>query len=167
GQYAGYIRARSLRNIGGWKTFSLAQIQKLSKAKVTKPQPQVSIPTTPNLPYTLSIPKNMGWALKENQKFGNKGGAKFPKKIITILQVFFHAGIVDKSDCYTAQDMYSELIKMAEDDEINQESIPRVESIQSWITCYAAASDTSAVVLALATGLLAFTALFLRIGILS
>ncbi|CAJ0844341.1 3385_t:CDS:10, partial [Entrophospora sp. SA101] len=28
-------------------------------SKVTKPQPQISIPTTPNLPWTLSIPKNM------------------------------------------------------------------------------------------------------------
>jgi hypothetical protein len=49
-----------LPNVGGWKNFSPAQIQKLSKAKVTKPQPQVSIPTTPNLPWTSLIPKNMG-----------------------------------------------------------------------------------------------------------
>ncbi|CAJ0863144.1 187_t:CDS:2, partial [Entrophospora sp. SA101] len=64
------------------------------------------------------------WA-KENQKFRNKGN-------------------VNKSDRYTAQDMYSELIKMAEDGEINQESIPRVESIQSWITHYAAACKAEA-----------------------
>ena len=40
--------------------------------------------------------------------------------------------------------MYSELIKMAEDGEINQESIPRVESIQSWITRYATACKAKA-----------------------
>ncbi len=86
-----------------------------------------------------------GWALKENQKFGNKGGGtKFSKKIVTILQGFFHAGNVDKSDHYTAQDMHSELMKMTEDDEINQESIPKIESIQSWIARYAAAYKTEA-----------------------
>ena len=40
--------------------------------------------------------------------------------------------------------MHSELMKMAEDDEINQESIPKIESIQSWIACYAAAYKTEA-----------------------
>ena len=86
-----------------------------------------------------------GWALKENQKFGNKGGGtKFSKKTVTILQGFFHAGNVDKSDRYTAQDMHSELMKMAEDDEINQESIPKIESIQSWIARYAVAYKTEA-----------------------
>ena len=86
-----------------------------------------------------------GWALKENQKFGNKGGGtKFSKKTVTILQGFFHAGNVDKSDRYTAQDMHSELMKMTEDDEINQESIPKIESIQSWIARYAAAYKTEA-----------------------
>jgi hypothetical protein len=84
-----------------------------------------------------------GWALKENQKFGNKGGGtKFSKKIITILQGFFHAGNIDKSDRYNAQSMYSELLKMAEENEISQESIPKVESIQSWITRYSAACKT-------------------------
>ena len=92
-----------------------------------------------------AFPLSLGWALKENQKFGNKGGGtKFSKKTVTILQGFFHAGNVDKSDCYTAQDMHSELMKMAEDNEINQESIPKIESIQSWIARYAVAYKTEA-----------------------
>ena len=40
--------------------------------------------------------------------------------------------------------MHSELMKMAEDDEINQESIPKIESIQIWIAHYAAAYKTEA-----------------------
>jgi len=64
--------------------------------------------------------------------------------ISSILQGFFHAGNVDKSDRYTARDMHSELMKMAEDGEINQESIPKIESIQSWIARYAAAYKTEA-----------------------
>ena len=35
--------------------------------------------------------------------------------------------------------MYSELLKMTEGDKISQELNPKVESIQSWITCYSAA----------------------------
>jgi hypothetical protein len=49
-----------LPNIGGWKNFSPVQIQKLSKAEIIKPQPQISIPTRPSLPWTSSILKNMG-----------------------------------------------------------------------------------------------------------
>jgi hypothetical protein len=49
GEVAGYVRAKSLPNIGEWTEFSL------------KP----------------------GWALKENQKMGNKGGGKrISKKVI-------------------------------------------------------------------------------------
>ena len=40
--------------------------------------------------------------------------------------------------------MHSELMKMAEDDEINQESIPKIESIQIWIAHYAPAYKTEA-----------------------
>jgi len=60
GQYAGYIRARSLPNIGEWKNFSPVQIQKLSKAEITKSQPQISTPTKPNSSWTSLIPKNIG-----------------------------------------------------------------------------------------------------------
>ncbi|RHZ79736.1 hypothetical protein Glove_141g92 [Diversispora epigaea] len=54
-----------------------------------------------------------GWALKANQKFGKRGGAKMSKRIITLLQGFFHAGNANKSDRYTAHDMLSELNDMA------------------------------------------------------
>lgn len=60
GQYAGYVRARSLPNIGEWINFSPAQIQKFSKTEIIKPQPQISTPTKPNIPWTSSIPKNIG-----------------------------------------------------------------------------------------------------------
>jgi hypothetical protein len=35
--------------------------------------------------------------------------------------------------------MHAELVKMANDGEISQESIPKIESIQGWISRYAAA----------------------------
>jgi len=40
--------------------------------------------------------------------------------------------------------MHTELMKMASDGEISQESIPKVESIQSWISRYAAACKAEA-----------------------
>ena len=46
--------------MGEWKKFSPVQIQKLSKVEVTKPHPQTSIPTKSNIPWTSSIPKNIG-----------------------------------------------------------------------------------------------------------
>jgi hypothetical protein len=55
------------------------------------------------------------------------------------LQGFFHTGNVSRSDRYSAQNMHAELVKMADDGEISQESIPKVESIQGWISRYAAA----------------------------
>nr|CAG8543737.1 9423_t:CDS:2 [Entrophospora candida] len=59
GQYAGYIRARSLPNTGEWKKFSPVQIQKFLKVEVIKLHPQISIPTKSNIPWTSSIPKNI------------------------------------------------------------------------------------------------------------
>ncbi|RHZ74544.1 hypothetical protein Glove_221g16 [Diversispora epigaea] len=80
-----------------------------------------------------------GWALKANQKFGKRGGVKMSKKIITLLQGFFHAGNANKSDRYTAHDMLSELNDMAIEGELDPEIIPKVETIENWIGRYSAA----------------------------
>ncbi|PKY55990.1 hypothetical protein RhiirA4_475909 [Rhizophagus irregularis] len=51
----------------------------------------------------------LGWALKENQKFGRKGtDSRIPKEIVSLLQGFFLAGNANKSDCYSEQDMYDD-----------------------------------------------------------
>ena len=77
--------------------------------------------------------------MKENQKFGKRGGTRIPKEIVTLLQSFFQAGNANKSDRYSAEDMYAELNDMADKKEISAESIPKVETIRGWITRYAAA----------------------------
>ncbi|RHZ71753.1 hypothetical protein Glove_253g31 [Diversispora epigaea] len=74
------------------------------------------------------------WVLKANQKFGRRGGTKMSKKIITLLQGFFHAGNADKSDRYSANDMLSELTHMANNGELDSEIIPKVETIKNWIS---------------------------------
>ena len=52
GQFAGYIRARSLPNIGEWIDFSPAQITNLC-GTIYRPSPTVSEPTKSNIPSFL------------------------------------------------------------------------------------------------------------------
>lgn len=60
--------------------------------------------------YTLDFALSSGWALKENQKFGKKGGGKrISKYVISYLEAYFLAGDINKSEKYTAQEMHNEL----------------------------------------------------------
>ena len=74
----------------------------------------------------------MGWALKENQKFGKGGGNRMSKKIIPFLQAYFHACF----ERYDAADMLSELQKLVDDKELDVETLPKVEIIERWIHKY-------------------------------
>jgi len=49
-----------LPNIGEWKNFAPIQIQKSSKVEINKPQPQISTPTVPELPWNMSISRSIG-----------------------------------------------------------------------------------------------------------
>ena len=60
GQFAGYIRARSLPRIGKWIDFSPAQIANLC-GTIRRPSPIVSDPTKPNTPWIMPIPKKIGY----------------------------------------------------------------------------------------------------------
>ncbi|PKC53042.1 hypothetical protein RhiirA1_512460, partial [Rhizophagus irregularis] len=80
-------------------------------------------------------PLKAGWALKENQKFGKKGaGKRMTNQVRTLLEGYFMAGNADKSNRYTAQDMQCELEKCAQEGEINKEDVPKVTTIQNWIS---------------------------------
>ena len=83
------------------------------------------------------FPLNLGWALKANQKFRKRGvGKKISPEIRILLERYFLAGNVNKSDRYTAQDMYDELVQYAQEGEIKMEEIPKVATIQNWISRY-------------------------------
>ncbi|CAB4475599.1 unnamed protein product [Rhizophagus irregularis] len=76
---------------------------------------------------------------KEVQKYGKKGsGKRIKKRILTILEEYFLAGNVDKSYQMTAQDMWNLLTLKAQKGEIESSNVPKVMTIQSWITCYTA-----------------------------
>jgi len=88
------------------------------------------------LDFTLSS----GWALKEKQKFGKKGGGKrMSKNVISYLEAYFLAGDVNKSEKYTAQEMHNELKELVEEGILEAEEIPKVPTISNWISRYAQA----------------------------
>src|SRR6185369_4671070 len=92
------------------------------------------------LNHTSNFALSSGWALKENQKFGKKGGGKrISKNVIPYLEAYFLAGDINKSEKYTAQEMYNELKEPVEEGILEAEEIPKVSTIGNWITRYAQA----------------------------
>lgn len=55
GQFAGYIRARPLPNIGTWTEFSPAQVASFCDASY-RPPPTISDPTIPKSSWMMPIP---------------------------------------------------------------------------------------------------------------
>ena len=87
------------------------------------------------------FPLKPGWALKENQKMGNKGGGKrISKKVIQYLQAYFHAGNLNPKDRYTAEKMHESLKELVYEKELSIEDIPEVKIIKEWIEKYNAFS---------------------------
>ncbi|RIB05529.1 hypothetical protein C2G38_2219425 [Gigaspora rosea] len=86
---------------------------------------------------TLKIKLGIGWALIEVQKFEKKGASKrMTSKVRTLLEEYFLAGNINKSDHYTSQDMYQELQNCAQKGKIDTNEIPKFTTIQNWINRY-------------------------------
>ncbi|POG66560.1 hypothetical protein GLOIN_2v1780400 [Rhizophagus irregularis DAOM 181602=DAOM 197198] len=96
------------------------------------------VDTENNFNVNTEFQLTSGWVLKANQKFRKRGGARISKKVIALLQGFFYAGNADKSDRYSANDMLSELIHMVNNGELDPEIIPKIETIENWISRYSA-----------------------------
>src|SRR5687768_9676878 len=79
----------------------------------------------------------LGWALKENQEYGKKGGGKHMSyKVIELLKTFFHSGDINKSERYTAKEMFEELQNNVETGELEVNDIPKLKTIENWISRY-------------------------------
>jgi len=92
-----------------------------------------------------------GWALKEKQKFSKKGGGKrISKHVVLYLEAYFLIKDINKSEKYTAQEMYNELKELVEKGILEVEEIPKVSTIGNWITRYAQAHRKVQAQLALA-----------------
>ena len=80
-----------------------------------------------------------GWALKSNQKYGQRGsGKRITITVKAYLEGFFLAGNVNKTDRMSAKDMVTELKKLAEEGEIQNDEVPEIKTIEEWITRYSA-----------------------------
>ncbi|CAB5291912.1 unnamed protein product [Rhizophagus irregularis] len=80
----------------------------------------------------------MGWALKSNQKVGGKGkGKRMTKQVKELLKSFFLNGNLNQKDKMSAKDMYNELLTFVESGELKAEDVPKITTIQNWISAYA------------------------------
>ncbi|CAJ0900174.1 5776_t:CDS:2, partial [Entrophospora sp. SA101] len=90
------------------------------------------------LESVFELPKD--WALKSNQKYGQKGGDNcMPVQITNLLEGFFLAGEADRTRRYTAETMLEVLNVMAEEEgQFDKSKVPKLQTIRGWITSYAA-----------------------------
>ncbi|CAB4400974.1 unnamed protein product [Rhizophagus irregularis] len=77
------------------------------------------------------------WALKGNQKLGERGGKRMKKEVKALLELFFLNGNCRSEDRMNAQSMRDKLLKHVEAGEFEEEDIPKVNTIQNWINTYA------------------------------
>ncbi|PKC63726.1 hypothetical protein RhiirA1_463389 [Rhizophagus irregularis] len=157
GEMIGYICARSLPHFGPWNNFPPSTIAKLC-TKLISLWLMHSIDTDTVDPIVPEFMDNnnendeledansidvkfqfpMGWALKSNQKFGGKGkGKRMKKKVKELLKSFFLNGNLNQKDKMLAKDMYNELMKFVESGELEAEDVPKITTIQNWISTYA------------------------------
>ncbi|CAJ0637602.1 14679_t:CDS:2, partial [Entrophospora sp. SA101] len=81
-------------------------------------------------PLELTFELSKGWALKGNQKYGQKGGGnRMSIQITSLLESFFLAGEADKTRKYTAETMLGKLNSMVEEDEIDKNEVPKLQTI--------------------------------------
>ncbi|POG78563.1 hypothetical protein GLOIN_2v1535525, partial [Rhizophagus irregularis DAOM 181602=DAOM 197198] len=147
--FIGYIQAQTLPQIGEWLRYSPTDVSKLIKEPLHKPTPDISTHTKPVLPWSFPIIRikdisdkfqlEKGWALKSNQKYGQRGsGKRITITVKAYLEGFFLAGNVNKTDRMSAKDMVTELKKLAEEGEIQNDEVPEIKTIEGWITRYSA-----------------------------
>jgi hypothetical protein len=61
GEYAGYIQARDIANLGAWTNFSPKQLEKLQSKTIEKPDPNISTSSIPKNPWTVPLPNDTGF----------------------------------------------------------------------------------------------------------
>jgi hypothetical protein len=84
-------------------------------------------------------PFEKGWALKDKNVSGKGRGKRMKKKVKNLLECFFHNGNINPQDKMNAQEMHTALFSFVESGEIEDDDIPKVSTIQGWISKYSAA----------------------------
>ena len=90
-----------------------------------------------NLPFFRQSYFDLGWALRERQEFGKRGGGKhMTEQVKQLLKTYFLSGDVDKKNRFTASKMLEELQKKVGMDELEVDEILKIKTIENWITRY-------------------------------
>ncbi|CAG8783089.1 20685_t:CDS:2 [Gigaspora margarita] len=96
----------------------------------------ISIPSMVDVEFLLT----KWWALKDNQKLGNRGsGSMIKKNIKSMLECFFLNKNRKSQDRMDAQTMHDKLLKYVKAKDIEAEDIPKTSMIQNWLNTYARA----------------------------
>ncbi|CAG8586165.1 32049_t:CDS:1, partial [Racocetra persica] len=86
---------------------------------------------------TIAFPWNKGWALRENFAYGKRGGGKrMSDAVKKMLKQMFLQGNIHAKDRMMATDMYNRLKEFANNGELEQDEVPKVLTIQRWISQY-------------------------------
>ncbi|RHZ68621.1 hypothetical protein Glove_294g79 [Diversispora epigaea] len=77
----------------------------------------------------------LGWALKENQKFGKRDPIKrITPQIKKLLEIMFHSGTANPRQKMSAQQMHTNLLERVENNEIEADDVPKISTIANWIS---------------------------------
>ncbi|CAB4385936.1 unnamed protein product [Rhizophagus irregularis] len=86
-----------------------------------------------------------GWTLKKKQIINQRGTVKRIKpEIKALMETMFLNGNIDKRKKMSAQEMYDNLTERASQEEIEENDIPKVQTIQNWIANYTRTFKASA-----------------------
>ncbi|CAB4474446.1 uncharacterized protein OCT59_015969 [Rhizophagus irregularis] len=75
---------------------------------------------------------------QENQNIIWNSTYEFPLEVWKLLEEYFLEGDVDKSKRFTATTMLENLRNKVEERELDEEEIPKLQTIQGWISRYSA-----------------------------
>ncbi|CAB5381169.1 unnamed protein product [Rhizophagus irregularis] len=123
GPFAGSIQARTLPNIGSFTNYSPIQTRNSSKIEITKPNPMISTPSVPKSLWTIPVPNSDTSSKRLRINTPNEN----------LVQI--NNGIVDTENNFNG--------------ELDPEIIPKIETIENWISRYSAACKREITAIAL------------------
>ncbi|CAG8708579.1 16082_t:CDS:2, partial [Dentiscutata heterogama] len=118
GEFARYVRACSLSNIGVWNNFQPAQIAPFCK----RLSPTFSKSSTPKAVWIVPTPKLL------TSKKTNKELLSVNDELAEMLNT--------ARDCYSPEDMHPDFENLVKNGELSFEKIPTVKTIKGWIRRY-------------------------------
>ena len=75
-----------------------------------------------------------GWALKSNKSHKREPWKRISKNVKHLLENMFHTGTANPNNKFSAQQMQEELIRHTQSGELDENDIPKTNTIQNWIS---------------------------------